>query len=122
MAQIFESSGQLVINGDRVFDVQSATVRLDAQANDVPTDQGWGGVSLGPGFTQIDVTKAVPKDGATASLVDFARQFVNVQYFTGGKVYELTMFVFFAQTQGGVTQSAQESAMLKGAYTVPRAA
>lgn len=122
MAQQYESVGRLVLNGDQQFDIMNLTKALDSQAQDVMTAEGWAGVSFGPGFTQIDITKAVPIAGTSGDLADFARTFVNVQYFTGGKVYEFRGFVFRAQTQGGASQSAQQTAMIKGPFTQPRAA
>lgn len=122
MAQEFEALAKLVIDGDQVFNMMTMTKRLDAMLQDVMTGEGYAGFSRGPGFIQIDVTKAVPLAGTTFDFAKNVGKTVNVQFFTGGSVYEFQGVVYNEQTQGGATQSAQQTAMIKGPFTEPRAA
>lgn len=119
MAQRYESVGTLVIDGDQEYDIQSNTLRSDAQLNDVMTAAGFAGVSQGPGFTQIDIQRAVPKTLKTADLVTKIGKSVNVQFFMGGYVWVFDGEVYNGQITGSATANAQHSAMIKGEFVEP---
>ena len=96
MAQTYSGPGTVLLGGQPVLQLTSATLAIDSGNSDVITlAEGWAGQSLGPNTCTISGQGPIPVDGIEIDWPGLiARgQPLSIGYVIGGKTYSTTSYI-----------------------------